>query len=746
MEQAKGRPAPGGPLDRGVLLERLIPILSTAFVVAVVEVVVASSFAALIFAGPLSAHVQAGIGLNLIAGVIVMVVLAIGSSQPGTVGSVQDVSAAILALVAAGIVARMGPDNPATFLTVVLAIGLTSAVTGGLFVALGALRLGDLVRFVPYPVVGGFLAGTGWLLVKGAAGIMTGTSLTLTGLASFFSSDSVTRWFPGLIVAVVLLGLLRRYQHFLIIPTTLVAAVVLFFAVMVVSGTSLTEAEAGGWLLGPFPSGQLWRPWALEAVGQADWGAIGSQAGNIGTTFVISLLALLLNASGIELLTNRDVDLNRELTAAGVAGLASGAAGGTVGFHTLSLTAMAVVSGARSRAVGLISAALCGAVLLFGASFVGTFPRFVLGGLILFLGLSFLIDWLYDAWFRLARPDYAVVVGILLVVAFAGFLQGVALGVVVAVILFVVNYSRTEVVRHVLTGESFTSNVERSEEQVETLRRLGEAIHIFHLHGFIFFGTANTLVGRITERIRDRTKPAVRMLVLDFGRVTGLDSSAVISFAKVLKLADSEGHEFDVVLTGLSASMRARLARGGLVEGPNGRLRFFSDLDRGMQWCEDRLLSEEGVPATGSPRDLWSTLGEVAQGRGGRRRLLRYLERLEVAGGTVLIHQGSRAEELFFLESGRLTVRLRTAAGSDTRLRTMGAGTVVGELPLYLGTERTASVIAEEPSVVYRLSLADFARMERDDPEMAAALHRLFARLLARRLVDTQRSMAAIMG
>src|SRR5437763_7984568 len=105
--------------------------------VAILEVVLASSFGALIFGGRLDRFVQAGIGLNLVAGVIMMAVLALGSTQPGTVGSIQDVSAAVLALVAAGIAARMGPVDHRVFLTVVVAIALTSALSGALFYALG---------------------------------------------------------------------------------------------------------------------------------------------------------------------------------------------------------------------------------------------------------------------------------------------------------------------------------------------------------------------------------------------------------------------------------------------------------------------------------------------------------------------------------------------------------------------------------------------------------------------------------
>jgi sulfate permease, SulP family len=721
-------------------LDRLVPAVTAGLIIASLEVVLASSFGALIFAGDLSRFVNAGIGLNLVAAIIIMSILALGATQAGTVGSIQDVSAAVLALIAAGIVARLGPDDPRTFLTVVLAIGLTSIVTGGTFFLLGSVRLGDLVRFVPYPVVGGFLAGTGWLLFKGGMGVMTGTSLTTASASRLFTVDVATRWIPGLVVAVTVLVLLRLFAHFLIIPAALLGSVVLFYLVVPLSGSSIGQAQTAGWLLGPLPGGQFWHPWMTQALGHASWGAIASQAGNIATVVVIALLTLLLNASGIELLMNRDVDLNRELRAAGAANLVSGAAGGVVGFHALSLSALSVISGARSRVVGLTSAVACGAVLLFGTSLVAHLPRFVLGGLVLFLGLAFLTEWLVDSWSRLSRAEYAVVVLILLVVAFAGFLEGVALGLVMAVILFVVNYSRTDVVRHTLSAATFSSNVERAREDRDLLREMGEETHVLELQGFVFFGTAKALVDRIAARAADRTLPPLRFLVLDFRRVNGVDSSAILGFTKVVKLG--EAHGFRVVLAGVEEPIRERFARGGFDERAFPSLMVFRDLDHGMEWCEEQLLAAARAE---EPAHADATFAALAGGVRNGRRLKRYLDRVEASPGEEVIRQGDRADALYFLESGRLSAHTQGDLGDGIRLRTMGPGTVVGELPLYLQTERTASVVADAPSVLYRLSVKEFRRMEREDPDLAASLHRQFATLLARRLVDSQRAMTALL-
>src|SRR4030095_11988944 len=108
-----------------------------------------------------------------------------------------------------------------------------------------------------------------------------------------------------------------------------------------------------------------------------------------------------------------------------------------------------------------------------GASLLAFVPTPVVGGLLFYVGTAFLVEWLYDAWFRLPHIDYALVVVILAVVGAVGFLQGVAVGIAIAIVLFVVNYSRVDVVKHVLSGTTYQSRLERPLEQRHLLSRFG---------------------------------------------------------------------------------------------------------------------------------------------------------------------------------------------------------------------------------------------------------------------------------
>ena len=109
-----------------------------------------------------------------------------------------------------------------------------------------------------------------------------------------------------------------------------------------------------------------------------------------------------------------------------------------------------------------------------------------------------------------------------------------------------------------------------------------------------------------------------------------------------------------------------------------------------------------------------------------------------------MVRQGDAPDDLFVLESGRLSVELESPDGARTRLRSIRSNVVVGEIAMYLGVPRTADVVAETPCVVLRLSRESIEKMEAKEPELAAALHRWLATTLAERLNDTLRAFDAL--
>jgi sulfate permease, SulP family len=704
-------------------------------VIGAVEVVFAVSFAALVFVANFELYyLDAGVGLFLGAAALTLAFMAWRAGRRGVVGGLAGAGAALMALVSSAVVVHTGGSPNQLFLTAVAAIVVTMVLVGVVVLRLGSRRMGDLIRFVPYPVVGGFLAGAGWLLFRGGIYLASRVSPYFTPLGDLFESAALQRWLAALAFGVVMLIAVRVFKRPFVIPAVIAIGLVGFFVVMVATGSAIDDVREGGWLVGSFDQGVLWETWSISAITGADWlSVLQSWAGILAAAFVATL-AILFNISGTELVLDRDLDTNRELRDVGVLNVVSGAVGGIPGYHALSLTSLAQYMKVDARAVGLIGAALPLVAVVFGASIVGLIPRMIAGGVVIFLGLAFMVEWVWDKRKLLPPLEYAVVLAILAGIIVLGFLVGVVIGLVFAVVLFAVSYGRIELVREVEFGETYRSNVDRPAHERAELRGLGDRVQILRVSGFVFFGSTNRLLERVRARMEQESPP--RFVVIDLRRVTGVDSSAVISFVKLIGLASSAGSE--IVFTGASEPVRAQLARGG-VEETDGLVSFSPDLDHGLQRCEDALLSAPSLDEAKAEHPAAVGLDVLPPG------LAAHLERVSVPAGTVLLHQDEPPGDIYVLESGRLGVETQTHDGTRLRLRTLRPGVVVGEVTLYTDVPRTADVVAEAPSVVLKLGRAESERLERQEPELAATLHRWLATQLAERLTDTMRTFDVLL-
>jgi len=735
-------------------LKRILPGVAAGLVAGTIDIHITISLAVLIFSGELSIFVSAGIGLALVGAVVLGVVITLSSSYPGTISSPQDNPAPILALAAAGIVASMASYGTPQeiYFTVVAAIVITSLLTGAFLLVLGVSRLGDLVRYFPYPVVGGFLAGTGWLLVRSAMEVITGETFSFFNLASYFQLELLLRWLPALLFAIITLLIMRRHSHFLVIPGMLLVAILVFYLSIWLANTTIVQARAEGLLLGVMQGGVAWQPLTLSNLDQVQWTAIFEQAGNIGTILIISMICLLLNTSGIELTIRRDISLNSELRAAGLGNLATGLFSVFVGYQAISYSAIGYRMGSLSRLSGLSMALLYSFVLVLGAPFLSYFPIPVIGGLLLLLGLGFLAEWLFDAWFRLSIAEYSIIILILVAMNVVGVLAGVAIGLVFAVLIFVVNYSRVRVVKHTLSGNRYQSNVDRSISQRLILQERGDWLYILELQGFIFFGTSNDLLTQVRRRIENIDLLSPQFIVLDFRQVNGLDASAVLSFEKMKQLAQK--NQIVLVLTHLSSQVQRPLCKDVFTEEDKATWHIEDDLDFGVEWCEEQILQivecQDGevearlaehklITVQPIPDSLdfmlktcsgetarksegnWDEIGHLAD-------LKSFIERLEVPAGHYIIHQGDEPSGLFIIESGQVTAQRELHDGRTVRLRKMGPGTIVGEM-----------------SIICFVSSQNLSKLEKNHPEVAAALHKYIAQLLAERLTRANITLQALL-
>ncbi len=711
-------------------------------------VVTSVSLAALIFSGDLSAHLAYGINIALVTAAVTGLILPLAGSSNFSISIPQDRVAPILAIMATGIAAAAAPSasDSQVLLSIVVAIVATTLITGVSLLALGLARAGGLIRFLPYSVLGGFFAGTGWLLVIGGIRVMTGQEIdSLAGLIQLAEPDLLLRWLPGLAVAVVIVIVSRRVSSATALPLVLITGVGLFFFINLQSGETLETLEADGWLLGPLHSSEFGIfEFALpQLLNQGDWSVVMDQWANIGTVVVITAVSIILTVSALEMLSGSDIDINRELRVTGIANLVAGLTGGMVGFHSLSFSSLTLELGARHRASGLIAAVIAGTALFLGADNIGFLPRMVVGALLLFIGFSILMKWLIASWYQLPLGDYLAIPLILVVIATVGFIEGLIVGLLAALIQFVLNYSRTPVIRYALSGEHARSTVERGLDDERCLSEAGERLYVLKLRGYLFFGTTVQLSIRLRERAKDRSKMPLEFVVLDFEQVHGVDSSAALEFNRMRLIAKKEG--FILVLTGLKPEMHHQLFDGHILER-DSHIREFTDLDHGLEWYENQLLETIGDCQNRVSATALQHLSRLFSAPAAANEFLGYLTEVQFNEGDELIKQGEASRDLYFMEEGDVSVYLRPAAGEMVRIRRTGPGTVLGELGFYLDTPRTASVIADGPVRAYRLTAAALSEMEHQHPALAAALHRFMADLLAERLLRTTHTLEAVLG
>lgn len=709
----------------------------TGTIIGFVVTVFAISLASLIFSGNLASELPRGIGIALMTLSISTILLSLLTSSSGIIASVQDSAAVIVAGITAVIASTMTPN---TLPTVFVTIAGTTFITGLVFMVLGTFKLANLVRYLPYPIIGGFLMGTGALLLFGSIRIMTGVPMTPANLPGLFTSEQLITWLPGLAFGLVIFFSTRYFQQVYTLPLLLFIGLVLFYSVLFISGISIDMAIQEGFLLGDVGRAAEWRFFDFSQLGMVEWSLLSSQLGDIVVIFILTSMAVLLNISGIEVTIKEDIDLNHELRALGILNIVSALAGGMVGFHSVSQTTISHHMKARSRYLGVVVGVVPLLILVLGGSILAYIPKPLLGTLLALFGLTLSYNWAIEKRRSLTLVEYVTMLGIGFVIVAAGYLPGIILGLFVLVAMFIFDYSRTNIFYQILTGSEVSSNVERNAYHQRALRELGDHSYILKLQGFIFFGTANIILETAKTRLADKTRLSLDFLILDFRRVTGIDSSVVYSFTKLSYQAKIDS--FKILLTGLSDTLEHQLAHKGIQA--NEQFMIFRDLDQALEWCEDMIITEDRITSVHIPTTLNLQLAERGFDKEYTKRLKPYLELVRLEPGDVLIQQGTEADSLYFIELGKVTVSIQGHDASPIRLQTLELGTLVGEIGFFLKMPRTATVVADQRTTAHRLTRENLEKLGESDPETAIAFKDLMLRVVSERLVIADRRIASL--
>ena len=667
---------------------------------AVMQIALTIAFASVVFRDELAPSLPLGIAAMSCGLVICGVVVAIRSGIAGHLVGPQDSGPVVISALVPAIVASASAPGP----TVVVLMALSSVMVGVTLFALGALRLGRLVRYLPYPVMAGFLAGTGLVMSKSAV------SLLLDGITGDATGgrDAAIRVLIGAGLSVTLVVIARgSLPTERVLPMVVLGVIVAIQVALAVAGIDRSEAADRGFLLPPIPGSSLLdtEPWL--AFTRADWGVVASESVGLLPLVILAPLTMLLYLGALDTLLGVDVDSDREFRLTGVVNIVSSAVGSSPSYTQFAATNL-IQQMAGGRRVVPLAVALGGAVvLLAGDAAIALAPQPVVAGLLGFIALSFMIDWLWDTIGRMSTTEWVLGAGIAAAIVVFGFLPGVGLGIALTAGWFVLQYSRISGVRRLRDASLLRSNVERDPRLDAALQRSGDRVLVVEPEGFVFFGTGDS----ITRAVIDAADASrVDHVIVDLSSTTGADSSAAAALGHLTRWATRNG-----VVT-IWCGMRPNVRRALDMVLTQASSREAPDLDRALELTEQARL--EGVDVAGERRAPVPGVDEYG------------IECIFEVGDH-LFDEGRPGRGLVVIVSGSAEVE----GAPGARRRRVGPGAVLGEVGLVRDHAASATVVAESTVVARVIDGSAMRRMTEDAPATAAALYRSVARSLAERLV-----------
>ncbi len=708
--------------------------LAGGLVTAVASLAFALTFGLVALAPLGPERAELGIRAGLVAAIVGNLV---ASALSGTALPVSGPRASIT-LVQGAFVAGLVAD-PALGLRETLALSaLCVGCAGAIQVLFGALRLGTLVKFVPYPVIAGFMCGVAVLIVFAQIPHVLGVAPDAMRRPGLDWLGSVRPWTAVVSLATAGMVVLaaRRWRRVPAALVGLLGGTALYFALRV----ALADAAFGP-TVGMLPAG-LPLPTelggALALLGSPAAGRhLPALVGSAAVIAIIGTLDSLLGAAAIDNATETRHRANRELVAQGLGNLASAACGGVAIALSPAQAIAGWRAGGRTRVTSYVSSAALLALMLGGGPALAALPIAVIAGIMLVVAWNLVDVWTRSLVRRLvanvgdrtAWSSAAVVALVAGLMVAVNFVTAVIAGVFLSMALFIRAMNRS-LVRAVRDGTARPSRRIYGPEEEWRLAPSRPRIKVVELEGALFFGSAE----RLSTQVEALTK-AADYVVLDLRRVTEIDATGAMVLEQLVKRQHAAG--VHVALAGITPKGRhgTALVAYGTFVAPDAR-RWFVDADRAIEWAERRLLRElERGPRREIPLEhLVLTADLDAAELEVLRPLLR---RRELNADEVLFREGESGNRLYVLARGAVSIVIGGTGGGDSRVVTFAPGSLFGEAAMLDGAERSASAIAAEDAVVYSLSRSTLNALAVSHPALANKLLLNLGRHLSNRLRQT---------
>jgi glutaminase len=296
------------------------------------------------------------------------------------------------------------------------------------------------------------------------------------------------------------------------------------------------------------------------------------------------------------------------------------------------------------------------------------------------------------------------------------------------------------VLRASYTVARVSSKRERSEDERRTLERLGHRVRVYELQGDLGFAALESVLHRIVTDTR-----TVDVAIVDLKRVSLIEPAAVQLVVELVRAFARRDKTIVFTDTRRQPRFVRTLAETLVAPAELAAHLAFIDLDAALEHCEDLLLGDE---RTASAPVCTVTLAEHALCHGMSPSDVAVLEGLlndrRFAPGQVIVHRGQRADEIFLLLEGEVSIMIDLASGRQKRLSTMSAGMAFGELAAVARAVRTADVRADLPVRCLVLSTTALDELGRAHPRICLALQSNLLRNLALMIARLNQEVATL--
>jgi len=700
-------------------------------VTSLLQLAYAFSFGGLIFDGSLRPYLAHGVAISLVSAVCLGIIISWKSGFKSAIAGPDTNTATFQAAMMISLEPLLSDLPQEQVLGVALSTLLVSGlVTGFILLLLGSKGMGKFIRYIPFPVVAGFLASTGWLMAKGSLKMVTGRNITLENFHGILGSEHQLALMLTVIWSILLWIMTERIKNPILLPILMVAAILSTHSVLalhIFDGLGINQeylmmpSPANGESLSNFLSLDYLRP---------NLSGIKLVCGDILSLVAISIITVLMNTSSIEIATDSDVDLNHELRVHGIANVTSALMGGYAGNSSVSRSLVNYSTGGRNRLSGYVVSAVVITVLITKIDIIGLIPKFVLAGLLLQLGTKLIWDWGWQSKGKISRSDWIIVLILLALTSFVGFIPALVFGLVACCITFVINASAQNIVISNYDLTCRKSSLVRSDEENAVFDKHGGQVKVLVLRGFLFFGSAYSLFIQAKGFVNAQE---VKLLILDMTQVSGFDSSATAAVSKLRRFIADRNIE------GIIISTQHRITSACRNQGWS----FKDDIDDALIYGEDMLIDTAMIKEGRQTMSYW--LSEICCGNKDiSNYLFKVLELVENNENQLICKAGEESNTLFFIEKGPVAVYTNGDSGEKLRVRVFQDLTLAGEMGFILNTPRSADLEAQDGSIVWSLDRENYYQLISSNPEAERHLLSYIIKLLSERLVFSNREISIL--